>query len=288
MLMLWLILSIGSAFFRSMEDVFSKQSTSNVNEYIVGWMFRLIAASLIFVVIVIRGLPVIQEGFILTLILNGSLNAIVTILYLKALKHTDLSLVSPLVSLTPLFILLFSPLILGEWPDTYGLFGVIFIVIGTYILNMGKRSDGFCSPITSLAKNKGARYMLLVAIIWAITSNLDKIGVTKSGPLFWVFSVNLFVSIVLIPQVCIRRAELRALSESWKLVISIGVFSALTVILQMYAITMTLVVYVIAIKRSSTLLSVLWGYLFFKEKAVPQRLVGAAIMFLGLILIMLT
>jgi uncharacterized membrane protein len=45
--------------------------------------------------------------------------------------------------------------------------------------------------------------------------------------------------------------------------------------------------YVIAIKRLSLLLSVLYGWLFFQEKNLGTRLFGAGIMALGAILIAL-
>ncbi|MGZ7066894.1 MAG: hypothetical protein ACXVHT_01170 [Methanobacterium sp.] len=46
--------------------------------------------------------------------------------------------------------------------------------------------------------------------------------------------------------------------------------------------------YVIAIKRTSTIMSVLFGSLIFKEKGIKGRLLGAGIMVLGVILITLS
>ena len=50
---------------------------------------------------------------------------------------------------------------------------------------------------------------------------------------------------------------------------------------------LTLVAYVSSIKRISVLISVIFGYLFFKEKGIVGRFIGAAIMVLGVILISL-
>ena len=53
---------------------------------------------------------------------------------------------------------------------------------------------------------------------------------------------------------------------------------------QMLALTMAPVAQVIAVKRMSTLLSVLFGHFFFGEKGMRSRLLGAAIMVSGVVI----
>ena len=52
--------------------------------------------------------------------------------------------------------------------------------------------------------------------------------------------------------------------------------------------TLTLVAYVIAIKRTSVCFGVLWGHLIFHEKGMKERLTGAVVMVLGVVLIVLS
>ncbi|MGZ7069890.1 MAG: EamA family transporter, partial [Methanobacterium sp.] len=73
-----------------------------------------------------------------------------------------------------------------------------------------------------------------------------------------------------------------------RLLFAVGFFSALAIVTQYIAITTLLVPYVIAIKRTSTIMSVLFGSLIFKEKGIKGRLLGAGIMVLGVILITLS
>jgi drug/metabolite transporter (DMT)-like permease len=56
----------------------------------------------------------------------------------------------------------------------------------------------------------------------------------------------------------------------------------------MVALSLTLVAYVIALKRLSGLISVFLGYYFLKERKIKERLLGAFIMFLGVLLIVLS
>jgi uncharacterized membrane protein len=47
------------------------------------------------------------------------------------------------------------------------------------------------------------------------------------------------------------------------------------------------VAYVISIKRTSVIISILFGYLIFKEKGIKERLLGAVIMVIGVLFITL-
>jgi uncharacterized membrane protein len=60
-----------------------------------------------------------------------------------------------------------------------------------------------------------------------------------------------------------------------------GIFYSFMVISHMIAISLAQVAYVITIKRMSLVIGVLYGYLFFREKNIRERLLGAALMFLG-------
>jgi len=96
------------------------------------------------------------------------------------------------------------------------------------------------------------------------------------------------MTVVLIPIMLYKSPRaLQQIPTVFKEIVPIGFFCALTVIFQMLAVSLTLVAHVIAIKRTSTLLSVLWGFLIFKETGLKERLLGAGIMVVGVLLISL-
>jgi drug/metabolite transporter (DMT)-like permease len=70
-----------------------------------------------------------------------------------------------------------------------------------------------------------------------------------------------------------------------KILFKVGLFSALAMVTQFIVISFTIVLYVIAIKRTSEIMSAIFGYLIFKEKRISERLAGAAIMMVGFVLI---
>ncbi len=215
---------------------------------------------------------------------------------MKALKSSDLSITVPMLTFTPLFLLITSPVMVGEFPGIFGLIGIFLIVTGSYLLNINhnKKSlsqgyrNRYLAPFKALLKEKGPRLMLVVAFIWSITSNIDKIGLQNSSPLFWVIAVDIYVALLMLPLCTFRRnrktAQIRA---NWRALLTLGLFGGLTAVCQMTAISLTLVAYVISIKRTSAIGGVLFGYLIFKEKGIRARLVGAIVMVFGVLFITL-
>lgn len=284
----WFLFAFLSAFFESSKDIFSKRGLKIVDEYSAAFSLRFFAIPFLLSFLLIIGIPKIGDQFFPILFLGGSLNVLTTIFYMKALKSSDLSIVAPIVSFTPAFILITSPFIVNEFPNAGGFFGVLLIVFGSYVLNIKKRSKGFFAPIKALFVEKGARFMLVVAFIWSITSNLDKIGVRNSSPVFWAFSQAAFIAVVLLPLIIKRSQRVKEINNNLKALIPIGLFSALLLFFQMTAINLAPVSYVTSLKRTSVLISVLMGYFIFKESNIKERLIGAIVMILGILLITLS
>lgn len=287
--MLWFVFSFLTAFFESLKDVFSKKSLKNIDEYIVSWSLRFFALPFLIPLLFFIEIPSLGNQFWTAFLVGGSLNVITTILYMKAIKHSDLSITVPMITFTPLFLLLTSPLMVGEFPSFFGLIGVLLIVAGSYTLNIKQRHEGYIAPFRALLKEKGPRLMLLVAFIWSITSNFDKIGVQNSSAIFWVIATDIFIALILFPIMIYKsRANMHQIKTSYKLLLPIGLFSAIASIFQMIAISLTLVAYVISIKRTSAVMSVLFGHFIFKEEGVKERVLGAIIMVVGVLFIVLS
>ena len=267
-----------------------------INEYLVSWTLRFFTFLFLLPTLLFIEIPEIGDRFLTALLIGGSINAVSTVLAIKALKYSDLSVVAPIITFTPLFLLVTSPVITGEIPTIFGLIGVLLIVFGSYMLNIKKRGDGYLAPFKALLNEKGARLMLLVAFLWSITSNFDKIGVQNSAPLFWAISINVYVTLIIFPIMLykVRSHKINKvpilskniLNGSRNLVL-IGLCSSLMIACQMTAINIVLVIYVISIKRLSAVISVLFGYLIFKEKNIRERLIGSIIMIVGVLFITL-
>ena len=285
---MWFLFASLTAVFEACKDATGKQSLKTLDEYSVLFSFMTVGVALLLPVLLITGIPPIQPNFWIAVLVGGGLNILAFTLYVRALKLADLSLTVPLVMLTPLFLLATSPLIVQEWPTRLDAAGVALLVVGSYILNIQPSKKNlaanFWQPLLAMTRNPGSRLMLCVAFIWSITSNFDKIGVVNSSPLCWAVTLFTVIAGGMLPFVLRRRQGLAPLVSEWKLLAVTGGFNAFAIAFQMLALTMAPVAQVIAVKRMSTLLSVLFGHFFFGEKGLRSRLLGAAIMVSGVVI----
>lgn len=287
------VYAVLSALFEALRNVSGKLGLKDMDEYLVTWAFGFFALPFLVFPYLFMSIPSLGNQYWIALLSDGTLNVIATILQLKAIKNSDLSLTIPLLSFTPLFLLIMSPIILGQYPTLLGIIGVILIVIGSYVLNIKRRiltterrNSDYLDPFKAMVEKKGPKLMLIAAFMLSITSSIDKIGVLNSSPLFWAVSVHLFTSVTLAPVLIQEfRNHKKFTGMDIRLLFAVGFFSALAIVTQFIAITMLLVPYVIAIKRTSAIMSVLLGYLIFKEKGVKGRLLGSVIMVLGVVFI---
>lgn len=283
---MWFVFSFLTAFLTSVNDVIRKRASSKTDVYTVAWGMRFFSLFFLLPMVFFVKPPVIKPMFWVALLISGVILTITTLLYNKSIQVSDLSLTTPMLTLSPIFLLMTSPLILGEFPSREGLVGIILIVIGSYILNLREGGKGYWGPFKAMFKERGPRLMLVVALMYSVGANVDKIGVVNSSPFFWVLALNIVSSLLLLPIMFLRtRNVLQKISKEFKYLVGMGFVDALALICQMTALTMSIVPYVITVKRTSALMSSLYGFFILKEKGIRERLVGVALMILGLVVI---
>lgn len=287
--MTWFLLAFLTATFESLKDVASKKTLPKTNEYIVAWAWVAFSAPFqAIVVFFFEGLPQrIEPTFWVALAASSVILTSSLSLYTRAIKDSDLSITVPMIAFTPLFLLITSPLIVGEFPSPVGLVGVVLIVVGSYVLNISERGKGWAAPYKALLRERGPRIMLFVAFLWSINANIDKVGIQSSSPFFWIMSANAVAAVALTPLILWKTRQPRIIATNiWSLAL-IGLLGALVGLTQMTALTMTIVPYVISVKRLSVIMSVLYGHMLFREQGLQQRLTGVVIMIAGVLLITL-
>lgn len=284
--LMWLFLTLATAFFVSLQDVFGKKALARIDPYVAAFAWVFFSLPLLSVSVLITGVPELGPLFYKALVLSAVILVFASLFYFRAIKYSDLSIAVPMLTLTPLFLLFTSPMILGEFPGHFGMTGVILIVLGSYILHVKERHKGFWAPFRSLVSEKGSRYMLMVALLYSISGNFDKIGVVHSSPVMWIFSLHFLLAIGLGAVMLKRTTGIgRQIKDTWPLLIALGTLNGLGLIFQMFAIKMTLVPYLIAVKRTSVVMTSLFGFFLFKEKGLRERLIGVVLMALGVFMI---
>ncbi len=286
--MLWFILALLSAIFDSIRDIASKKSLQNVEPKLAALANTLFAFPIMLFAAIAFEKPVFDNTFWIVTAIHSAILALAMFLYMKSLKMGDLSIAIPFTALSPVFMIFIAPLAIGEYTSAAGTFGVILIAIGAYVLNLRKISEGILEPVRALIRDKGVVLMVLVSFLWSITSIIDRIALRHSTPLFYVSMDFLFVSTILFANAFKMRAVIyRQAKENIVSLAFIGMFFALAGIMYIYAYKLTLAAYVISIKRTSILFSVLFGGMIFKEKNIRARLLGAAFIVSGAVIILI-
>jgi drug/metabolite transporter (DMT)-like permease len=281
----WLALGLGAALGDSGADVVTKRYFVHLSPY--GMALARLLAGVPFLVLVglALRLPPLTHPFWLIVAALLPLEIIAMLLYMQALRICHLSLCIPFLAFTPVFLIFTGWLILGERLNFWGVAGTLMIALGSYILGLGageKVKFGFLAPIRALAREPGARLMLLVAAVYSCSAALYKSAILHSGPAFFGVTYPLLYTGLMVAGYPLNRVRLRPTLQAhlgWWLVM--GFFFALSNLSLAGGMELAPAAYLIAVKRLSLLLSVLLGGLWLKERPFLPRVVGAALMCAG-------
>ena len=282
---MWFIFGLSSGLFHALQSAVSKKALEGLNSYLVAFAYSAFSLPYFLIALLWMDLAPVNPTFWWALMATSILNVIGIILLMEAIKIGELSLTMPFLSFTPIFLILTSNLMVGETPGLLGIFGIVLIVGGTYALEV-KNGAGITGPFRAFLKNRGGQLVLLVAFIYSISSNLDKIIIQNSNPLTRNISVLAMMTIILFLLIVFKsKQKIGEIKSKYKLLLVAGCFAALTLIFQMAAIIIGMVPYVISLKRTSALFSVILGFIVFKERNVKPKLLGALLMVAGVFLI---
>lgn len=163
--MSWLVFAILAALFKTARGGFSKAGARDLDSYFVAWSLIAMSVPALLVPVIPVGIPPLGTAFWYTLLIGSVIDIAGSLFYVRAVDKSELSTTLPLLSFTPLFLLLLSPVINQEWPTRMGLLGVLVVVAGTYILRIDRLGNGLLAPLHAVAKDSGSRYMLATTFL---------------------------------------------------------------------------------------------------------------------------
>ncbi len=287
---MWAILALSAAVLTSFNPILYKRILKDADPIVVVWGVTLLALPLLglFALALTPQLPRLDWLFVLGVFGSAGLNAVAHLASARALKQADVSLVTPLLIFSPVFTVLISAVILGETPTAQGLLGVGLVLLGAYALNR-KSSAIWLTPFKSLALTPGVAIVLLAGLLWAITPLLEKTAIVHTSPespRFAAFVASALLTSVLTPAVLARgRTAIAKLSLHRREWILAGVIAGIAPVLGYTAFSLGLVGYVTTLFKLSTVMTVIWSFVFLKEQGLAQRLPGSLVMVVGAILI---
>lgn len=285
---MWLVYSLLCAFSDALANLFNKQLVTKKQDPVSVSYFIHGAGALSFITLAIiqsKKIFDVSPILLLWIILTALAAAAAGVIILVALKKGDLSLLSPIQTVTPLMVLIISIFFLAESPGPIGLLGILLIVVGGIYLDKDP-NEKLSSIMRRIVSYKPALLAVLAAALYALAAVFDKSGLQLTTASLWALYIYSFIFIFLTPLVLIRKGRgLKKLGDNKTLLLSSAVFSVGAVYLQLLAIQTKYVSYVLSIKRLSSLIAVILAHYVLKEKRALFRLRGAIIMVIGAILI---
>lgn len=304
--MFWALLSGIGACSNAAYFIVNKKFLQSVEPDLLATSGFLFTSLFLLAIAVFRGIPPLGPDFFPAVAVTSAINIIATTLTFRALKSTDISLAVPMLSFTPLFLLVTAALILHEVPSLIGITGIIIIVAGSYILNTAAEHERLSDPFRAMVSHPGISSMLVVSFLYAIAIGFDKMVVLSSDTVFGSGVVCLVIGSAFLVVCLLKRwsgtrmagtvyrspapaagspcCPLRNLLVPG---IVIGVLVTLEAIVINAAYLVQITPYVIAIKRMSILITVLYGTIVFREGEIFRRISGAGMMLCGVVLILL-
>jgi uncharacterized membrane protein len=210
-----------------------------------------------------------------------SMNALANVLFMRSVQLSPLSRTVPFLSLTPVFSALAANPLLGEIPGALHWAGILLVVLGALVLN----SDLGDSWWKSLLHEKGAPYMIAVAVLWAFSTALDKRALSHASPASHAFLLSAGSAAILGTWILARgqQGELRAVLSAPKgLLMGLIGLAVAALALQMLALQWLWVAVIETLKRAFGVLgSVAFGRLFFGEAITGRKVAAACLMVAG-------
>jgi uncharacterized membrane protein len=222
------------------------------------------------------------------LLLDVLLVSIANVLYFRALQVSPLSLCIPFLAFTPIFLIPTGFVMLRELPPAAKLMGVVLVVVGSVLLHRRLFAVGWTAPFKAIVQEKGSRYILLVALIFSITNPLEKKLVLMSDVYTQAFFFGIGLCVFFFVLTIAKREDFNSGLRGNVLWISAaGVMDGVSLLLQFASYHYIDVVISISIKRAGIVLAVVFGWLFFRERGIPDKMIGSSVMLIGVLIIYL-
>ncbi|MGB9080146.1 MAG: DMT family transporter [Desulfuromonadaceae bacterium] len=206
----------------------------------------------------------------------------------RAYQSGDLSLSYPLTQTSMVYVPLWGGLLLGEQLSKIGLWGILIVFTGGYLLQMRRVSmQEMLRPFGSLVE-PSVQAALAAGFVYSLGAIVDKIGVTSYPPLY--FTYLLVVSMLALMTINILRPRHRSqIIREWRdnrrLILTGGPLMMASFISFRYGLALSPMSYAVPVRQASVVAGVLIGALILGESCGRIRFAASLMILAGICLI---
>lgn len=236
--------------------------------------------------LVVDGAVTLNGPVLLCLALSGAIHLGYSLFLQRGYQVADLSVVYPIARGTgPMLSTLGAFLLLGEEPSTYGIAGLLAIVAGILLISTQGNLAKFQQP----EARRGVRWGMSTGAMISGYTVVDAYGVKVLGihPVILDWCSNAVRVVMLAPWIMRNRHIFRErMKKRWALAVAVGLLSPLSYILVLLALQIGAPLSLAAPAREmSMMVGALFGMIILREQVGPVRLLGCAVLIVGVILL---
>ncbi len=275
-----ILLLIISAALHTTWNLLLKQSEEKT---LATWWAVVIGGGLSLLALPFTGLPAYEMRPYV--VVSAALEVVYFIMLSQAYAGHDFSVVYPVArGGAPAFLLLGSALFLQEQNTPAGLAGLVLIVGGLFIIG----SSNFPRDHTYTTAFKGLGSALFIALLISAYTLIDGTAVKQGAMLPYALLVFVLIPLPATPLI-VWRYGWREIMNVWKTesirLALIGLLGVAAYLFALAAYTFAPLAYAGAIREVSVVLGALAGWIFLGERMGMVRLIGALVVFGGIVVI---
>ncbi len=281
--MMWIIFAFASAVFAGLTAILAKSGIKNTDSNVATALRTIVVLIFSWIMVFLAGsqekIYEIDSKTLLFLVLSGMSTGASWLCYFKALQIGDINKVTPIDKSSTILTMLMAFFFLGEKITLIKIVAMLLIGIGTYMMIQKKKK------VDSESKNKSWLFLAFGSAVFAsLTSILGKVGIegidSTLGTAIRTIVVLVMAWIIVFitgKQNTIKKIDKRSL---FFLVLS-GFATGGSWLCYYRALQTGPASVVVPIDKLSILITVIFSYIFFKEKLTKKSAAGLALIVSG-------
>ena len=286
---MWLIYAFGSAFFAGITSILAKVGIKDVDSHLATAIRTIIVLIFSWIMVFLIGsqstIVNIDGKTFLFLILSGLSTGASWLCYFKALQLGDVNKVVPIDKSSTILTMILAFIFLNEKITINMVIGMIGIAIGTYL--MIQKKEG----VEKVVKGKAwLIYALLSALFASLTSILGKVGIEniESNLGTAIRTIVVLIMSWIIVFATKKQSDVKKIDKrSLIFLILSGIATGASWLCYYKALQDGLASIVVPIDKLSILVTVLFAYIFLKEKLSKKSLLGLILIVVGTLLLLI-
>ncbi len=205
------------------------------------------------------------------------------LLLVNTYKRLDLTLAYPISRSSTIFLPFLAYLFFSERIDTIGWLSVILVSLGVLIIPANRRNGSSLSLLPAPEERWGLVFAILAAFSVAIYTLWDRAAVSHMHPFIYMYCYNTATCLFFIPS--LNKLSKESVRKEWTInkfrISGVAFLNTFSYVLMLFALSMSKVTYVGALRQLSLVFGVALGWMFLKEKLNRARIAGLILIIVG-------